>query len=136
MGVWGYGNFESDSAMDVLAVWINRMIESIREVFTYVSQHTLYDNYGESDIVTNVDILGTLFKEYQIYPDLELDEVRQWKQEYLDSFDRIAAKRSDFEAIEFAKNRRPIVEKTFNRLLDIMAKIIKEAESNIDNNVQ
>lgn len=132
MGVWGYNNFESDAALNALAGWINQLIEKIRLTFTYDSLDSLYDRWGEASIIANVDILGTLFSEYQPYPDLQLDEVLQWKREYLATFDRIYAKFAvDSSSVEWTTNRRLVVEETFDRLLAILKKIIEQADHNL-----
>ncbi len=128
MGVWGTGNFESDGSMNVLAVWMNGMIERIREVFSYDSQNSIYDAYGESDIVANVDILSTLFKAYRIYPDLEPQEVSKWKANYLNTFDRVSNIYAASASMDFIEKRREVVDATFDRLLEIMRNIIEEAD--------
>jgi hypothetical protein len=128
MGTWGTGNFESDSALDVLALRMNAMIERVREVFSYTSLNSLYDAYGESDIIANVDILGTLFESYRIYPDLELQEVRQWKADYLDTYDRVIKIYANAEPMDFIAERREVVSATFDRVLAVMQDIIQDAD--------
>jgi len=125
MGVWGHGNFDSDDTLNVLSGWINQVIQRIREVYSY-EKKDLYTGRGEADIVANVDILGTLYDKYRIYPDLELAEVADWKREYLDTFDFVSANYNQSEAIEGAKLRRPIIEATFDRLYGILTEIIQE----------
>ena len=73
------GNFESDYALNMLAGWINQIVDRIRETFTFDSQDSHYGRRGEEEIVANVDIFATLLKEYRFYTDVEISEIQQWK---------------------------------------------------------
>ena len=126
MGTWGNGNFESDDALDMLSEWIGQIISKIREVFTYDSKDTFYDLYGDSGIVANVDILGTLFDHYGIYPDLEIEEVARWKKDYLATYDRITSEYVDSASVESAKKRRAVIEATFDRLESVLKSIVSK----------
>ncbi len=128
MGTWGTGNFESDNALNTFADWVNQIVARIREVFTYDNQNSLYQASGEGDIVANVDILGTLYEQYHFNSDLEISEIRKWKADYLATFDRISAIYTQFqEAIEFNKQRRVVIENTFDRLIGIIEKLEEDA---------
>lgn len=128
MGVWGNNNFDSDSAMNLLCKWINLIISEIRETYLY-EKEGIYSGRGDDQIVVNVDILGTLYDHYRLYPDLELSEVEKWKREYLETFDAVSSSYTKSESIdENTIQRRQIVEATFDRLLKVLADIIQEGE--------
>jgi hypothetical protein len=124
MGTWGTGNFESDNGLNVLAFWVNKIVDDIRAAFSHDSQNSLYDADGEGHIVANVDILATLLEAYHFYIDLELSEVSRWKSDYLNTFDRIAAKYTKPEAMGFAEKRREVIVNTFDRLLSMREQLI------------
>jgi hypothetical protein len=123
MGIWGYNNFESDGALDVFGNMINQIADKIREVFTYESDGTFYRGYGDSHIIANIDILGTLYEQYKIYHDLRIEEVIKWKENYLDTFDRITKNDVEQEGVEFNEKRREVIKVTFDRLINIMKEI-------------
>ena len=119
MGIWGDGNFDDDSALNMLAVWQQKMINTIRETFTNDSDDsgdTIYERHGDSHIVANVDILTTLYEHYGTCPDLELEEVSKWKQDYINTYDRYCIRFTRLEDKEGLKKRREVVENTFDKL--------------------
>jgi hypothetical protein len=122
MSVWGYENFDSDYALDMLGVWIQKIVDVIRETFTHESHDTVYGRHGDSHIVANVDIIVTLCQHYKIYPDLELDEVIKWKQDYLKTYDTVISY-TDADSIAFAKKRREVIVKTFDLLHSIVSEL-------------
>ncbi|MEQ8676921.1 MAG: hypothetical protein RLP44_26250 [Aggregatilineales bacterium] len=122
MGVWGYKNFEADDSLNVLCSWVNRIIDEIRQTYKIDNEKSLYGNCGDAKIVANVDILGTLYEKYELYHDLQLSEVIRWKQDYLETFDRILSSYPS-EPSEFANKRRIVVEDTFDRLCKILQEI-------------
>lgn len=119
MGVWGDGNFERDDALNMLDGRYAQLLEDIRKTFQRKHETTLYEDTGESGIVANIDILTTLFEHYQSTPPgLALEEIAQWKQDYLDTFDRTI--QEYLSAPGFAERRRKTVEATFDRLYTLL----------------
>ena len=124
MGVWGPGNFERDDALNVLGWWYQNLVDDIRQTFNRDHQQTLYEDYGESRIVANIDILIILVEHYESYPNLQPDEVMQWKQNYLESFERTI--HSYIPASGFVEERRKIIETTFDKLKTITEQMFDE----------
>jgi hypothetical protein len=131
MGTWGYGNFESDGALDILGMWIIKIIGQIRDGFNYGDKQSIH-RHGEAQIVANVDILKTLCEKYKSYGDLEMDEVSKWKREYLDAFDYVTGNFKDPDDIEFAKKRREVIEETFDMFYNTLKEIIELYNSNFE----
>jgi hypothetical protein len=129
MGVWGYGNFESDDAMNVLFAWINKIIGQIQEVFSDESENVYRE--GDAKIVANIDILITLIEKYELYIDLFLTEVIEWKVNYLNAYDEAAKRRVLPEGIEFAKQRRIVVVETFDKFIEMITKMVNEKSDDI-----
>ncbi|MBK8134251.1 MAG: hypothetical protein IPK52_00200 [Chloroflexi bacterium] len=120
MGTWGVGNFESDEAKDVLAVWIQKIVDEIQATFQIEDELELYQ-LGESHIVANTDILGTLHDHYHKYPDLDVETVRIWKDNYLTLFGQLFDEPSGIDSEdEFFVKRKGVVKDTFARLERIL----------------
>lgn len=115
MGSWGYGNFDSDGALNMLAMWMNKIIGNIRETFALDSEDSLYERHGENHIVANVDILTTLCEHYNTFPDLELEEISKWKQDYLNTYDHLSRHVTRLDDKVDLKQRREIIADTFDR---------------------
>ena len=120
MGTWGYGNFERDDSYDALGLLLEHIVTEIRNGFTFDSEETLFNDLGDAWIVAHIDILCTLCKHYQTYPELELSELRQWREQYLEVFDRMSNKRG---ASEYFVQRRKVVSNTFDELEKIVAEL-------------
>jgi hypothetical protein len=118
MGIWGYGNFERDDSLNVLGDLFEHIIQDIRETFSADSEKSLYDDFGESHIVANIDILITLFQHYRSYPSMNLEEIAKWKQDYLSTYDRTIHEYSD--SIEYINQRRQVIIDTFDQLYRII----------------
>jgi uncharacterized protein YukE len=124
MGIWGVGNFESDNAKDVLARWIQRIIDEIQATFLIEDELELYQ-IGDGQIVANVDILETLHKHYQKYPDLAIETVQDWKDRYLKLLDKLSNEWSGDESDDkFFTERKRIIQETFERLERTLQEII------------
>lgn len=126
MSQWDHRNFEDDHDLNQLVYWINMIIKQIREAFTY-EKSSLYGGQGRALIVINVDILGTIYNSYNIYHDLQLSEVTNWKEEYLKTFDDFTRNNNKPLPIEYVELRRPEIEKTFEKLISIV-KVREEEE--------
>lgn len=124
MSIWGTGNFERDDALNVLDRWIEKIRGQIRETFQLEHNKLLYEDFGESRIIANIDILTTLLERYDTYPYIELDEIKQWQKDYLETFDRTIDMYSPTP--EFRKERRKKIEETFDRFYDIVKQILED----------
>ena len=78
--------------------------------------------------MAGVDVLGTLFDHYRVYPEITLEEVSKWKRDYLDTFDRFAQQFEDLEGKTYYQNRREVIVATFDRLHNVMKEIIQDAD--------
>ena len=126
MGTWGDGNFESDVALDMLAVWRRKIIDTIREAFTLPSEDRPYDGQGDSHIVANVDILATLCEHYSECPNLGLEEISEWKQNYLHTYAVFTQRFTRIEDRDSFKKRLEIVEATFDRLYQVVKNLCED----------
>ena len=124
MSIWGVDNFERDDAMNVLDRWNEQLVNEVQETFLRKNDKSLYEDYGESRIIGNIDILATLLERYKNYPHITIDEVNIWKQTYLDTYDRTIDTYEPTD--EFKKHRREKIEETFNRLHKIVYEIIED----------
>ncbi len=122
MGVWGTGNFERDDSLNVLDRWIEKIREQIRETFQLEHEESLYEDFGESRIIANIDILTALLECYETYPYIELEEIKHWRKDYLETFDRTIDVYSPTP--EFKKERREKIEITFDRFYNIVEQIL------------
>ncbi len=120
MAIWGPGNFERDDSLNVLEGVFEEIIEDIQRCFTFESERTLYEDFGEATIVAQIDILCTLLKHYQYVPDFGTEKIAKWKQDYLDTFDRTINQYSS--SPDYIKSRRQVVENTFDEFHDIVKK--------------
>jgi hypothetical protein len=121
MGDWGPGNFESDSALDMLAFWIKVLVNKIEETFEKDLPGTVYSGSGDSGIVANIDIILTLCKTYDMYPQIEPEQLARWKQEYIATYDNfIGYATGKFPLSEFASQRRAIIVNTFDQLYELV----------------
>jgi hypothetical protein len=117
MSTWGSGNFENDGALDILGANLAAHVAAIRQAFDYVSHVTLYDNQGDSEIIARVDIRATLSEHYKTAPEIEPEEISRWKQNYLETFDRLAASPTPVELYpDYINRRRAVINSTFDRL--------------------
>jgi hypothetical protein len=124
MGAWGTDNFERDDALNVLDWWYEKIIDDIKKTFDRDNQTTLFEDYGESRIVANLDILITLVERYQSLPNIQLQQITQWKQDYLQAFDRTIENYLSVEG--FVEERRKIVEGTFDKLYTLVQQILED----------
>lgn len=118
MSIWGFGNFDSDDALNVLDELIIGIVKNIRETFLREADTSLYDDFGNSHIVGNIDILSTLLEKYETYPQVELEEVSRWKKDYLDTFDRTIHVYEP--TAEYVIERRKVISQTFDRLYGVV----------------
>ncbi len=114
MSIWGVGNMERDDALNVLDGWCISIIDEIRKTFNQDRLTTLYGDAGESRIIGNIDILITLISHYRTYPNLSLEEIDKWHEDYLDTFDRTIGLYNPEPG--FVTWRREFIIKTFDRL--------------------
>jgi hypothetical protein len=121
MGAWGDNNFENDLALDVLAALINSIVKNIREIYSGANNDAealvILGNY---QIAANIDILATLFDHYDIFPDFEFSEVESWKQILAIAFQDVRDRFEPFSQGDSDDARKEIVEKTFDRLLNVL----------------
>jgi hypothetical protein len=122
----GYETFASDRAHDMLAVWINKIIDHIRDTFTLDSEDRPYDGYGDAHIVANVDILITLCEHYNFFPDLESKEISKWKRDYLNTYDRFMSRFTRPIDIDELTQRRAVIATTFDRFQKIVNELHEE----------
>ena len=124
MSIWGTGNFERDDSLNVLDRWIEQIRQQIRETFQLERENSLYKDFGESRIIANIDILTTLLNRYRTYPYIELDEIKQWREEYLKTFDQTVHVYDPKP--EFEKERRREIEQTFDRFHEVVRQILED----------
>ena len=113
MGAWGSGNFEQDGALDF--VWREVQQPLLRKMKMMVEK-PVYAEADEPDsglIVAAVEILALLSEHVNAVPP-KPDEVTNWKQTYLNAWDRTAA--DVYSKQDDVIERRSIIAATFDRL--------------------
>ncbi|MEO8606907.1 MAG: DUF4259 domain-containing protein [Chloroflexota bacterium] len=124
MVTWGTGNFDSDGAGDYLDSLMKQLIKTIEACLggKYVMYPSDDDDdilgaCGEDMLMPSVDILALLCEHFAMpLPVTELI-IRQWKEQYLRSYDRHIdhyVTKPDFKI-----RRRRVIEATFDRLLGL-----------------
>ena len=113
MGTWGYGNFESDAALDFVDEQIDRFVAIITEIFAD-GQRFLLDEDGESQLMPSVEILILLCEHCGALLPQEID-VAAWKRRYLEMYD--AQIDGVSAAPGYKEARRAVIESSFDRLL-------------------
>jgi len=126
MGTWGYGNFDSDAALDMLAVWRRKILDTIRESFTLSSEDVPYSGHGDSRIIANIDILTTLCEHYGTCPTLELEEILEWKQKYVGVYKRFIQNITRREDVEDLTKRLEVIEATFDRFYEVIERLCED----------
>lgn len=122
--IWGAKNFERDDALNVLDWWYMMIIEDIKKTFKRENQGTLYEDYGESRIIANIDILLTLMKHYGVLPNLTPEEVIHWKENYLQTFDRTINKYDPVEG--YVEERKQVIAETFDSLHALIKELLDD----------
>jgi hypothetical protein len=119
MGTWGTANFENDGARDYLTQFLFRLIEDIELNFSpdNLESDSFLEVNGEYNIIPALDMYITLSETYDISPLIEKEVAIQWRQNYLDKFDR---DQSVYLGAYKAERRKSIVE-TFDRLDALIA---------------
>ena len=113
MGAWGNGNFEEDGALDF--VWREVQQPLLRKIQMMVEK-PVYAEADEPDsgsIVAAVEILALLSEHVNAAPP-KPNEVANWKQTFLEAWDRTAA--DVYFRQEDVMERRSIIAATFDRL--------------------
>ena len=114
MGTWGVGNFESDGAHEYLLKLLRTLIGEIELKLTdeNVERSDFLDAFGECEIIPAIDICTQLSKLYDTALDIDLAEVKRWRQRYLSAFDRNPSNYLP----DFWAKRREVIVNTFNEL--------------------
>lgn len=116
MGTWGTGNLDGDNASDFLEALIKQLSKAIREGMSPESlgKYDFLMREGEAKVMPAVDILITLVDYYQTPPQFGRKEVEEWRQKYLENYDREIDSYGPKE--EYKTQRRIVILETFNRL--------------------
>jgi hypothetical protein len=114
MGTWGSGNFDSDSACDYLDSIKFQLIKKIEDCLAGIDDEDFTDDC-ENEIMASVDILSLLTEQYYgHHPRVEAQVVRAWKSQFLSLYDQ--DNEDDELALEYYRQRREVIEDTFNKL--------------------
>ncbi len=112
MGTWGAANFQNDGALDYLAEVIEKLAKEIEAILASEGRAGA-DEHGESRLVPSVAMIDVLCAACNGAPP-KPERVASWRTRYLAAFDRSMPGLDPSGT--FAKERRPIVEKTFASL--------------------
>jgi hypothetical protein len=114
MGSWGSGNFDSDAACDYLDSLKFQLIRKIEDCLASINDGDLADDC-EHEVMASVDILSLLTEQYYgHHPRVEAQVVRTWKVYFLKIYDQNSD--DDELALEYHRQRREVIEATFNKL--------------------
>jgi Domain of unknown function (DUF4259) len=114
MGTWGTGNFDSDGASDFIFEQIDRFVALINEIFADEEYRFRLDEDAEAELMPSVEILILLCEHCSGVLPEGLD-ISAWKQRYLEMYDAQADGLAPVPG--FKEERRAVIEKTFDRLL-------------------
>lgn len=123
MGAWGNGNFEKDVAYDYLGILLTHIVLQIREAidrFKNELEVVDFSGDGNGQIVAHIDIMTTLSKHYETYPEIRVTEVEDWKTIALKAFDSDMRQRGSPDS-KYAKHRRPVIVETFDKLIELVS---------------
>jgi hypothetical protein len=114
--MWGPEIFNDDGALDYLRSILQQLVQTIEDCFTQVDGEALLDDCVWSKLMPSVELLTTLCTKYEMFPHLEEQAVKEWKEKYL----RIYDEHFDyFKVTRYPKaERRKAIEETFNRLIE------------------
>ena len=114
MGTWGSGNFENDKAGDYFLTVIDRMTDEIRQVMQTEQQIHAGNRWGDITpcMIEMITVLGQ--QRFHCLC-LDIDEIKQWKQIYMDRWtSTIDSCRPDED---YRKEREKILNDTFDKLI-------------------
>jgi hypothetical protein len=114
MGSWGNGNFEQDGVLDF--VWREVQQPLLRKIQMMVEKpaNAEADEPESGSIVAAVEILALLSEHVNAAPPKPV-EVANWKQTFLDAWDRTAS--DVYAEQEDVIERRSVIAGTFDRLI-------------------
>lgn len=117
MGTWGPGNFENDSALDMLNYWVRCLINRAREIINDPDLILSYE-CGDRELIPIIDVICTLTDVYgNLIDDETAIEMIGWKEKYINSFS--AEKKNPATSDEFIADRKLVISSTFDRLFDL-----------------
>lgn len=114
MGTWGAGTFESDAALDFVNDEIDRHVIAIEAILADEGRFRL-DEDAEGELMPRVVMLTLLCEHCDgaLPKDVDVDV---WKVRYLAMFDDQI---NDWAPAErYKAERRPVIEATFNSLIE------------------
>ncbi|MEJ2578754.1 MAG: DUF4259 domain-containing protein [Kineosporiaceae bacterium] len=120
MGVWGAGNFDSDTAADHLGEIAHRLIAEVVEALAGDPVELEPDEYWGTAVPCNLELLCLLARQHYVGVVLPGSAaVAEWKATYLAIWDRTIdglAPKPDFK-----EKRRAVLESTFDELAELAA---------------
>jgi len=124
MGTWGVGNFDSDHALDYLDGLIAQLVGKVETLIARPidfkdewSFGFLHD--GEKERMPSLEIVCVLCERFQTLPNVEREQVAQWKDRYLAAYDALI---DDYAPkLDYKVNRRRVIVDTFEHLQKIIA---------------
>jgi hypothetical protein len=123
MGTWGPGNFDSDAALDYLGGVIDRLTDTVEELFA--EERASLDDQGEGKLMPTVEMISVLCDWCSGAPP-HPPQILRWKRHYLEIYDDqidgllLAGKEG------FGQERRAHIVRTFDRLVSLATDFWKE----------
>jgi hypothetical protein len=124
MGTWGAGNFESDESLSYLDELIAQLVERIETCLSSLEHPSERDEFsgsldcGEERLMPSVDIICLLCEHYEEPPNIEIDQVIRWRDQYLAACDEHI---DDYgPKPEYKRERRQVIIETFEKLQGIV----------------
>ena len=128
MGTWGPGNLENDYALNICDDNTARLM---RGILKRVRSDTArgWDEYDHDKLFFDFEVLFALeskgLTSWQFFPNAE--SVREMKEDYISGW--LAYLKKDYDSSEaFWKQRRKVIEKTFERFRKLCEKHWQERE--------
>lgn len=137
MGRWGEGNFDDDLARDHLNNIIAGHEQYIERIFSGDTPEQLakmdFFDMGESYLVPTVDIILALHKAFNSDYLPKPSVVLTWKNEYIKRINEILNDVLPDPGSQewFQNDRRPVIESTFNNLLELSIELYKYTDESL-----
>ncbi|MFI8434235.1 DUF4259 domain-containing protein [Streptomyces sp. NPDC079020] len=120
MGTWGSGNFESDTAMDYLSSFIDRLVAEVAEVMDGDPVEIEPDEYWGVAVPCQLELLTVLTRAGHTSDTLlRPEQVEKWKKQFIPVWERTIDDLGPSR--DYKEERRAVLVRTFDQLAEAAA---------------
>ncbi|MEV8097707.1 DUF4259 domain-containing protein [Kitasatospora sp. NPDC085879] len=114
MGTWGSGNFESDTALDHLSTFVDRLVAEVAEAMASDPVEIEPDEYWGVAVPCNLELLHVLARAGHVSASLQPQVIAEWKRTFMAVWERTI---DDLEpSPAYKEGRRDVLTRTFDQL--------------------